>query len=565
MRSATPSNTNAYARTDTFTRHLLADRNYPRPSAPRQRTAGWLLTNRHQHTGGHATHSPITRTPALCVADLQSVTRDPGGTVVLSVPTIRLDPRRRVAPATEQRTPRPRSLPIRGYRDRRVVPQAAGRSQAPQSLPLLLLLLNIGLPPLALVGVRTPSGFLLYESRILPPLDQPPERVPIELIQSLGCPRATIEPCPWRCRRRLCRPWIRPSLGPTPFYPIPVQQQMPYYPHTPGYGMPLPLTRTPTTAYANHHTRSRSLLIPGVPWSGPGPMPAPAPQLTCTHSYSVQLPPPLLQQVRANSYPYVPALPPAPVRQRAAAGVPAAAPQPYNAGLGYVSQMLNMYASNLSSIASFGQPNRTATITRLGSSQLSAGTFLTSRLIPSGCRVLERCIEHLPDVLETVFPKPCKDLLAIEGPPANTCLSKASDLTAPRTGGEHDNQVVPAPFAMEPWVSSTALISVRPHPLPDNFASSSSHSSSGGSGTGTSCFSCRTGTPYSPSVGLRTGTTLSASVFTRLGTPTFTTTSFSGSPMRSPITTTAMATFSVTPSSLLYRGLGSTSMLGESQ
>ncbi|KAJ7322900.1 hypothetical protein DFH08DRAFT_353123 [Mycena albidolilacea] len=30
------------------------------------------------------------------------------------------------------------------------------------------------------------------------------------------------------------------------------------------------------------------------------------------------------------------------------------------------------------------------------------------------------------------------------------------------------NQVVPAPFAMEPWVSSTALISVRPRPLPDN-------------------------------------------------------------------------------------------------
>ncbi|KAJ7790121.1 armadillo-type protein [Mycena olivaceomarginata] len=35
---------------------------------------------------------------------------------------------------------------------------------------------------------------------------------------------------------------------------------------------------------------------------------------------------------------------------------PAASPQAYNAGLGYDSQMLNMYASNLSSIASFGQP-----------------------------------------------------------------------------------------------------------------------------------------------------------------------------------------------------------------
>ncbi|KAJ7885164.1 hypothetical protein B0H14DRAFT_1367337 [Mycena olivaceomarginata] len=79
--------------------------------------------------------------------------------------------------------------------------------------------------------------------------------------------------------------------------------------------------------------------------------------------------------------------------------------------------------------------------------------------------------EHLS--LETAFPKPSKDLLAIEGPPANTRRSKASDLPPP--GWEANamwastkNQVVPAPFAMEPWVSSTALISVRPRPLPDN-------------------------------------------------------------------------------------------------
>ncbi|KAJ7828445.1 hypothetical protein B0H14DRAFT_3718759 [Mycena olivaceomarginata] len=487
MRSATPSNTNAYARTDTFTRHLLADRNYPRPSAPRRRTAGWLLTNRHQHTGGHATHSPITRTPALCVADLQSVTRDPGGTVVLSVPTIRLDPRRRVAPATEQRTPRPRSLPY-GYAATAtgaLSHRLRGRSQAPQSLPLLLLLLKHRPAPTRARGCAHPERILAVREPNPPTLDQPPERVPIELIQSLGRPRATIEPCPWRCRRRLCRPWIvraapphpeamstvqRPGLGPTPFYyPIPATAC-----HSP---LPAPQQR-PTQ---NHHTRSRSLLIPGVPWSGPGPMPAPAPQPMCTHSYSVQLPPPLLQQVRANSYPYVPAYPPAPVRQRAAAGVPAAAPQPYNAGLGYVSQMLNMYASNLSSIASFGQPNRTATMYFIPYHAPPAADLFSHKSghvfdlasHPFGCRVLERCIEHLPDVLETVFPKPCKDLLAIEGPPANTRLSKASDLPPP--GREANamwastkNQVVPAPFAMEPWVSSTALISVRPHPLPDN-------------------------------------------------------------------------------------------------
>ncbi|KAJ7821610.1 hypothetical protein B0H14DRAFT_3146651 [Mycena olivaceomarginata] len=59
--------------------------------------------------GGKALSS--TPAPALCVAALQSVTRDHGGTVVLSVLTICLDPLRRVAPATELRTLHPRSLP----------------------------------------------------------------------------------------------------------------------------------------------------------------------------------------------------------------------------------------------------------------------------------------------------------------------------------------------------------------------------------------------------------------------------------------------------------------------
>jgi hypothetical protein len=178
------------------------------------------------------------------------------------------------------------------------------------------------------VGVRTPSGFLLYASRILPPLIRSPsvfpECVPIELIQCLDCPRATIEPRPWRRRHRLCCPWIvcaapprpeaistvqQPGLGSTPFYPVPVQQQMLCY-HTPrATTCPLPLARTQQPPTQNHHTRSRSSQV--YPWSGPGPMPAPVPQPTCMHSYSVQLPPLLLQQVRANSYPYVPAyLPP---------------------------------------------------------------------------------------------------------------------------------------------------------------------------------------------------------------------------------------------------------------
>ncbi|KAJ7358364.1 hypothetical protein DFH08DRAFT_953525 [Mycena albidolilacea] len=98
----------------------------------------------------------------------------------------------------------------------------------------------------------------------------------------------------------------QPGPGATPFYPVPVQQQMPYYPHAPGYSMPAPPYPYPQQQPTqNHHTRSRSS-SQAYPLSGPGPMPAPPPQPTRTRSYSVQLPPPLPQQVHANSYPYAP-------------------------------------------------------------------------------------------------------------------------------------------------------------------------------------------------------------------------------------------------------------------
>ncbi|KAJ7716406.1 hypothetical protein B0H14DRAFT_3171071 [Mycena olivaceomarginata] len=51
----------------------------------------------------------------------------------------------------------------------------------------------------------------------------------------------------------------QPGPGATPFYPVPVQQQMPYHPRAPGYGMPAPPYPYPQQQPTqNHHMRSRS-------------------------------------------------------------------------------------------------------------------------------------------------------------------------------------------------------------------------------------------------------------------------------------------------------------------
>ncbi|KAJ7716412.1 hypothetical protein B0H14DRAFT_644266, partial [Mycena olivaceomarginata] len=107
----------------------------------------------------------------------------------------------------------------------------------------------------------------------------------------------------------------QPGPGATPFYPVPVQQQMPYYPHAPGYGMPAPPYPYPQQQPTqNHHTRSRS---PDAHTRAPADAHAQLQRAAAA---------PAAAAGARELVPVRPGVPPAPLRQRTPAGVPAAAP-----------------------------------------------------------------------------------------------------------------------------------------------------------------------------------------------------------------------------------------------
>ncbi|KAJ7800584.1 hypothetical protein B0H14DRAFT_3885503 [Mycena olivaceomarginata] len=181
-----------------------------------------------------------------------------------------------------------------------------------------------------------------------PPMDDDRDRARARPAIARAPPRATIEPRPWPPRRRLCRPSTgRAALGPRPRTAPPGAMSMASNSPARGqrhsipspYSSKCPTTRTPqATACPPRHiptpnnnphkttTRAPARRPRRIPCPAPARCPRPRPSRRARAATACQLPPPLPQQVHANSYPVRPGVPPAPVRRRAAAGVPAAAP-----------------------------------------------------------------------------------------------------------------------------------------------------------------------------------------------------------------------------------------------